>query len=108
MTILFGCWGLIRGIREDRWAHCRSLHSATPDFLWNVVALVHDMRPSLRKGAYAVLSSDAWQEIRVRFGRDDKGKRGALRQGLLVAERNKGRLQMQAALDCWRLAAAAG
>jgi hypothetical protein len=29
------------------------------------------MRPSLRKGAYEALSSAAWQEIRVRFGRDD-------------------------------------
>jgi hypothetical protein len=35
------------------------------------------MRPSLRKGAYAALSSAAWQEIRVRFGRDDKGEGGA-------------------------------
>src|ERR1700678_4648724 len=30
------------------------------------------MRPSLRKGAHAALSSAAWQEIRVRSGRDDK------------------------------------
>jgi len=29
------------------------------------------MRLSLRKGAHAVLSSAAWQEIRVRSGRDD-------------------------------------
>jgi hypothetical protein len=29
------------------------------------------MRPSIRKGAHVVLSSAAWQEIRVRFGRDD-------------------------------------
>jgi hypothetical protein len=35
----------------------RSLHYATPDFLWNLVALVHFMRPSLRKGAHVVLSS---------------------------------------------------
>jgi hypothetical protein len=49
----------------------RSLHRATPDFLWNLVALSHSMRPSLRKGTHAVLSSAAWQEIRVRFGRDD-------------------------------------
>src|SRR6202034_2004614 len=40
-------------------------------FLWNLMALVHFMRPSLRKVAYAALSSAAWQEIRVRFGRDD-------------------------------------
>jgi hypothetical protein len=37
-----------------------------------LMALVHFMRPSLRKGAYAALSSAAWQEIRVRSGRDDK------------------------------------
>jgi hypothetical protein len=30
------------------------------------------VRLSLRKGAYAALFSAAWQEIRVRFGRDDK------------------------------------
>jgi hypothetical protein len=42
--------------------------SATPDFLWNLVALAHSMRPSLRKGAHADLSSEAWQEIRVRSG----------------------------------------
>jgi hypothetical protein len=29
------------------------------------------MRLSLRRGAFAVLSSAAWQEIRVRSGRDD-------------------------------------
>jgi hypothetical protein len=49
----------------------RSLHFAPPNFLWNLVALVHFMRPSLRKGAHVALSSAAWQEIRVRFGRDD-------------------------------------
>jgi hypothetical protein len=36
------------------------------------LALIHLMRPSLRKGAHAALSNAAWQEIRVRFGRDDK------------------------------------
>jgi hypothetical protein len=36
------------------------------------VALVHFMRPSLPKGAHAASSSAAWQEIRVRSGRDDK------------------------------------
>ena len=51
--------------------NCRSLHYATPDFLWNLVALLHFMRPSLRKGAHVALSSAAWQEIRVRSGRDD-------------------------------------
>jgi hypothetical protein len=41
------------------------------------VALVYFLRPSLRKGAPGALSSAAWQEIRVRSGRDDKGKGGA-------------------------------
>jgi hypothetical protein len=50
----------------------RSLHCATPDFLWNFVASANFMRLSLRRGAFAVLSSAAWQEIRVRCGRDDK------------------------------------
>src|SRR5450755_1478197 len=36
-----------------------------------LVALANIMRLSLRKGAHAVLSSAAWQEIRVRSGRDD-------------------------------------
>jgi hypothetical protein len=49
----------------------RSLHFATPDFLLDLVALSQFMRPSLRKGAHADLSSAAWQKIRVRFGRDD-------------------------------------
>jgi hypothetical protein len=50
----------------------RSLHSATPDFLWKLVALANTMRLSLKKGAHVALSSAAWQEIRVRSGRDDK------------------------------------
>src|SRR5271155_1031741 len=37
-----------------------------PDFLWNLVASVNFMRLSSWKGAHAVLSSAAWQEIRVR------------------------------------------
>jgi FixJ family two-component response regulator len=36
------------------------------------------MRTSLRKGAYAALFSAAWQEIRVRSGRDDKFALGKL------------------------------
>jgi hypothetical protein len=36
-----------------------------------LMALMHFMCPSLRKGAYAALSSGAGQEIRVRSGRDD-------------------------------------
>jgi hypothetical protein len=41
------------------------------------VALANFMRLSLRKGAYAAFSGAVWQEIRVRFGRDDKGEGGA-------------------------------
>jgi len=45
--------------------NCRSLGYAPPDFLSRLMALMHLMRLSLRKGAHAALSSDAWQEIRV-------------------------------------------
>jgi hypothetical protein len=55
---------------DARRGNSRSLHFATPDFLWDLVASANFMRLSLRKGAYAVLSSAAWQEIRVRSGRD--------------------------------------
>jgi hypothetical protein len=58
-------------IWEARGAHRRSRRYAPPDFLWNLVALVHFMRPSLRKGAHAALSGAAWQKIRVRSGRDN-------------------------------------
>ena len=37
-----------------------------PDFLWNLVASVNFMRLSSWKGAHAVLSDAAWQEILVR------------------------------------------
>src|SRR5450631_2707412 len=40
------------------------------------VALANIMRLSLKKGAHAALSSAAWQEIRVRSGRDDKSVAG--------------------------------
>jgi hypothetical protein len=40
------------------------------------VALVNFMRLSLRKAAHAAMSSAAWQEIRVRSGRDDKVEGG--------------------------------
>jgi hypothetical protein len=40
------------------------------------VALAILMRLSLKKGAHADLSSAAWQEIRVRSGRDDKSVAG--------------------------------
>jgi hypothetical protein len=49
----------------------RSLNYATPDFLLISVALSNFMRLSLLKAAHAVVSSAAWQEIRVSFGRDD-------------------------------------
>jgi hypothetical protein len=64
-------WRSPRNIWEGRGAHRRSLHYATPDFLLTLMALTYFMRPSLRKGAHAALSSAAWQEIRVRSGRDD-------------------------------------
>ena len=38
------------------------------------MALANIMRLSSKKGAHPALSSAAWQEIRVRFGRDDKGE----------------------------------
>ena len=67
--------------------NCRSLHSATPDFLLDLVALSQFMRPSLRKGAYADLSSAPWQEIRVRFGRDDKGGKQRFHSEPLLSRR---------------------
>jgi hypothetical protein len=48
-----------------------SLHFVPPDFLWSSVALIKCVRLSLRKGAFVALLGPAWQEIRVRFGRDD-------------------------------------
>ena len=60
-----------------RVSHRRSLRSATPDFLLSLVALVILMRLSLTKAAHLAMSSAAWQEIRVRYGRDDKGGVGA-------------------------------
>jgi hypothetical protein len=38
------------------------------------------MRLSLKKGAHAALSSGAWQEIRVRFGRDGKKERAVVKE----------------------------
>jgi hypothetical protein len=58
--------------RENAKGNRRSLHSATPDFLWRLVALASFMRLSLMKAAYVVVSGAAGQEIRVRSGRDDK------------------------------------
>jgi hypothetical protein len=43
----------------------KALDGLSPDFLLDFVALIQCMRLSSRKGAHAVLSSTAWQEIRV-------------------------------------------
>jgi hypothetical protein len=59
---------IVLSLRKNR----RSLHSATPDFLLSLVALAIFMRLSLTKAAHVAMSSAAWQEIRVRSGRDDK------------------------------------
>jgi hypothetical protein len=56
---------------EKQKRNSRSLHYATPDFLWRLVALANFMRLSSRKAAHAAMSSAAWLEIRVRSGRDD-------------------------------------
>jgi hypothetical protein len=50
----------------------RSLHYAPPDFLSNPVALMKFVQLSLRRAAFVVVAGSARQEIRVRFGRDDK------------------------------------
>jgi hypothetical protein len=50
--------------RAKAWPHWLGL-LLSPDFLWSLVALSQFMRPSLRKGAHAALSSAEWQEIRV-------------------------------------------
>jgi uncharacterized protein YigA (DUF484 family) len=61
-------------LKENR----RSLHSATPDFLLSLVALAIFMRLSLTKAAHLAMSSAAWQEIRIRSGRDDNFIAGKL------------------------------
>jgi hypothetical protein len=43
----------------------KALDGLSPDFLLDFVALIQCMRLSSRKGAHAVLSRAAWQEIRV-------------------------------------------
>ena len=53
----------------------RSLHYAPPDFLLRFVTSANSMRLSLLKAA--PLLKAAWQEIRVRFGRDDKSEGSA-------------------------------
>src|ERR1700747_2791799 len=67
-AIMRGFRGCVRTGKGNR----RSLHYATPDFLWNLVALANLMRLSLTKAAHVAMSSSARQEIRVRSGRDDK------------------------------------
>src|ERR1700727_2667213 len=61
----------LKSLGENWKRNSRSLHYATPDFLSNLVALANFMRLFLRKAAHAAMSSAAWQEIRVRSGRDD-------------------------------------
>jgi hypothetical protein len=46
-----------------------------PDFLLRLVALINLVRLSLMKAACAGVSGAAWQEIRVRSGRDDNSVR---------------------------------
>jgi hypothetical protein len=61
----------LRKTRENWKRNRSSLHYATPDFLSKLLALTIFMRLSLRKAAHTAMSSAAWQEIRVRSGRDD-------------------------------------
>jgi hypothetical protein len=44
----------------------------------------------LQKGAHAALSNAAWQEIRVRFGRDDKGEGSSSIRSRIVDGRTAG------------------
>jgi len=60
----------------------QALHFAPPDFLLNLVGSASFMRLSLRKAAHAALSTAAQQEIRVRYGREDKGYLGSEPCGL--------------------------
>ena len=60
-----------RDLLVDEWKS-GSLHFAPPDFLLSLVAVANLMRLSLKKAANVALSGSAQQEIRVRFGRDDK------------------------------------
>jgi hypothetical protein len=66
----------------------RSLHCAPPHFLLKLVGSASFMRLSSRKAAHAALSTAAQQEIRVRFGRDDKGCVGSAPGGLWAGNRN--------------------
>src|ERR1700689_3618868 len=51
---------------DQRSGNRRSVHYATPEFLWSLVALANFVRLSLRKAAHAVLSKVVQHEIRVR------------------------------------------
>jgi hypothetical protein len=52
----------------------------SPGFPVENGALMDPVRLSLRRAAYVAVAGIAKQEIRVRSGRDDKGKRGALQR----------------------------
>ena len=59
----------LRSLRENEKKTADLPTARPPDFLWMLVALANIERHlSLRKGAHAVLSSAACQEIRVRSG----------------------------------------
>jgi hypothetical protein len=60
-----------QGLRENRKKKPQISPLRYPGFPVEVGGVGRHMRLSLKKGAYAVLSSAAWQEIRVRSGRDD-------------------------------------
>jgi hypothetical protein len=64
----------LKGQYRFEWKNCRSLHCAPPDFLSRSVALMDCMRLSLKRAAHVVVAGSAKQEIRVRSGRDDKGR----------------------------------
>jgi hypothetical protein len=90
-------------VTEPNEKNCRSLHSAPPDFLWSVVALIEYVHLSLRKGAYVALSGAAWEEIRVRCGRDDKVNDGVLPKHLLSLEKRNPNLHPSQSREVPRL-----
>jgi len=80
------------------------------------VALANIMRLSLKKGAHAALSSGAWQEIRVRSGRDDKSVRdeiprfqeGSVELQIPPRHAGTGRLPQISCRDLWLRPTACG
>ena len=56
-------------LKRGQERNSRSLHCATPDFLWILVESANFMRLSLMKAAHVAVSQSRWQEIRVRSGR---------------------------------------